>query len=142
MSQPTPTQELVAKDLHGYEWRFKHIFRGKGHNEFSFEFYGFLFFASNLFIVSLTRSSTQALHHNWMEYFNFVASKRLVAGNTFVFSRGHNGELHVGLRHNTPQPSSMPSSVISSQSMHLGVLATASHAVATQTLFVVYYKPR
>ncbi|XLS58457.1 hypothetical protein HN51_008212, partial [Arachis hypogaea] len=73
MSQPTPTQELVAKDLHGYEWRFKHIFRGKGHNEFSFEFYGFL-------------SSTQALHHNWMEYFNFVASKRLVAGNTFVFS--------------------------------------------------------
>jgi hypothetical protein len=30
MTQPTPTQELVAKDLHGYEWRFKHIFRGKG----------------------------------------------------------------------------------------------------------------
>ncbi|PSS09377.1 Auxin response factor like [Actinidia chinensis var. chinensis] len=36
----------------------------------------------------------------------------------------------------------MPTSVISSHSMHLGVLATASHAVATQTLFVVYYKPR
>lgn len=29
MSQATPTQELVARDLHGYEWRFKHIFRGK-----------------------------------------------------------------------------------------------------------------
>jgi len=28
MTQPTPTQELVARDLHGYEWRFKHIFRG------------------------------------------------------------------------------------------------------------------
>ncbi|KAM0069992.1 putative transcription factor B3-Domain family [Helianthus debilis subsp. tardiflorus] len=28
MTQPTPTQELVAKDLHGFEWRFKHIFRG------------------------------------------------------------------------------------------------------------------
>lgn len=28
MTQPTPTQELVAKDLHGLEWRFKHIFRG------------------------------------------------------------------------------------------------------------------
>ncbi|KAK1315170.1 Auxin response factor 9 [Acorus calamus] len=26
--------------------------------------------------------------------------------------------------------------------MHLGVLATASHAVATQTPFTVYYKPR
>lgn len=28
MTQATPTQELVAKDLHGFEWRFKHIFRG------------------------------------------------------------------------------------------------------------------
>ncbi|MBA0820595.1 hypothetical protein Gohar_022118, partial [Gossypium harknessii] len=28
MNDATPTQELVAKDLHGYEWRFKHIFRG------------------------------------------------------------------------------------------------------------------
>ncbi|KAI4353037.1 hypothetical protein L6164_002015 [Bauhinia variegata] len=36
----------------------------------------------------------------------------------------------------------MPSSVISSQSMHLGVLATASHAVRTSTMFVVLYKPR
>ncbi|KAG7994220.1 hypothetical protein I3843_01G046900 [Carya illinoinensis] len=36
----------------------------------------------------------------------------------------------------------MPSSVISSQSMHLGVLATASYAVLTHTLFLVYYKPR
>ncbi|KAK9135672.1 hypothetical protein Syun_015002 [Stephania yunnanensis] len=26
MSQPTPIQELAAKDLHGFEWRFKHIF--------------------------------------------------------------------------------------------------------------------
>ncbi|CAL5352096.1 unnamed protein product [Camellia sinensis] len=29
MTQSTPTQDLVAKDLHGHEWRFKHIFRGK-----------------------------------------------------------------------------------------------------------------
>lgn len=28
MTQATPTQELAAKDLHGYEWKFKHIFRG------------------------------------------------------------------------------------------------------------------
>lgn len=26
--------------------------------------------------------------------------------------------------------------------MHLGVLATASHAISTRTLFSVYYKPR
>jgi hypothetical protein len=28
MSRQPPTQELVAKDLHGVEWRFRHIFRG------------------------------------------------------------------------------------------------------------------
>ncbi|CAL0306723.1 unnamed protein product [Lupinus luteus] len=28
MSKHSPTQELVTKDLHGNEWRFKHIFRG------------------------------------------------------------------------------------------------------------------
>ncbi|GLT90740.1 hypothetical protein SLE2022_086580 [Rubroshorea leprosula] len=72
----------------------------------------------------------------------FVTSKRLVAGESFVFLRGENGELRVGVRHVAHPQSSMPSSVISSQSMHLGVLATASHAIATQTLFVVYYKPR
>ncbi|KAK1320222.1 Auxin response factor 9 [Acorus calamus] len=55
---------------------------------------------------------------------------------------GENGELRVGVRRLARQQSSIPSSVISSQSMHLGVLATASHAVATQTLFTVYYKPR
>lgn len=28
MTQQTPTQELVAEDVHGYKWKFKHIFRG------------------------------------------------------------------------------------------------------------------
>ncbi|KAK7339677.1 hypothetical protein VNO77_20358 [Canavalia gladiata] len=113
MSQSTPTQELVAKDLHSYEWRFKHIFRGQPRRHL--------------------------LTTGWS---TFVTSKRLVAGDTFVFLRGNNGELRIGVRRLAPMQSSMPSSVISSQSMHLGILATASHAVATQTLFVVYYKPR
>ncbi|XP_059662192.1 auxin response factor 9 isoform X2 [Cornus florida] len=113
MNQPTPTQELIAKDLHGFEWRFKHIFRGQPRRHL--------------------------LTTGWS---TFVTSKRLVAGDSFVFLRGGNGELCVGIRRVACQQSSMPSSVISSQSMHLGVLATASHAVATQTLFVVYYKPR
>ncbi|KAE9618083.1 putative transcription factor ARF family [Lupinus albus] len=113
MSQSTPTQELVARDLHGYEWRFKHIFRGQPRRHL--------------------------LTTGWS---TFVTSKRLVAGDTFVFLRADNGELRVGVRRLVPQQNSMPSSVISSQSMHLGVLATASHAVATQTLFLVYYKPR
>ncbi|RZC56496.1 hypothetical protein C5167_015350 [Papaver somniferum] len=55
---------------------------------------------------------------------------------------GESGELRVGVRRLARQQSTMPTSVISSQSMHLGVLATASHAVATETFFIVYYKPR
>ncbi|XP_071727559.1 auxin response factor 18-like [Rutidosis leptorrhynchoides] len=113
MSQPTPTQELVAKDLHGFEWRFKHIFRGQPRRHL--------------------------LTTGWS---TFVTCKKLVAGDSFVFLRGENGELRVGIRRFARQPTTMPSSVISSQSMLLGVLATASHAVSTQTRFVVYYKPR
>ncbi|KAK4400965.1 Auxin response factor 9 [Sesamum angolense] len=113
MTQQTPTQELIAMDLHGIEWHFKHIFRGQPRRHL--------------------------LTTGWS---TFVTSKRLVAGDSFVFLRGENGELRVGVRRHAHQQSSMPSSVISSQSMHLGVLATASHAVLTQTLFVVYYKPR
>lgn len=113
MSQPTPTQELVAQDLHGYEWHFKHIFRGQPRRHL--------------------------LTTGWS---TFVTSKRLVAGDAFVFLRGDNGDLRVGVRRLVRQQSPMPPSVISSQSMHLGVLATARHAVNTSTLFTVYYKPR
>lgn len=30
--QQRPSQELVAKDLHGVEWRFRHIYRGNVSN--------------------------------------------------------------------------------------------------------------
>ncbi|KAF5196197.1 Auxin response factor [Thalictrum thalictroides] len=113
MTQSPPTQDLIAKDLHGYEWRFKHIFRG--------------------------HPRRHLLTTGWS---TFVTSKRLVAGDAFVFLRGENGDLRVGVRRLARQPSCMPSSVISSQSMHLGVLATASHALSTHTLFIVSYKPR
>jgi auxin response factor len=50
--------------------------------------------------------------------------------------------MRVGVRRMAKQHTPMPSSVISSHSMHLGMLATASHAIKSRTLFVVYYKPR
>ncbi|OVA01070.1 AUX/IAA protein [Macleaya cordata] len=113
MSQHPPWQELVATDLHGNEWHFRHIFRGQPRRHL--------------------------LTTGWSV---FVSSKRLVAGDAFIFLRGENGELRVGVRRLMRQLSNMPSSVISSHSMHLGVLATASHAIATGTLFSVFYKPR
>lgn len=113
MGRQPPTQELVARDLHGVEWRFRHIFRGQPRRHL--------------------------LQSGWSV---FVSSKRLVAGDAFIFLRGGNGELRVGVRRAMRQQTNMPSSVISSHSMHLGVLATAWHAVSTGTMFTVYYKPR
>ncbi|KAJ6761021.1 AUXIN RESPONSE FACTOR 4-RELATED [Salix purpurea] len=113
MSRQPPTQELVAKDLHGNEWRFRHIFRGQPRRHL--------------------------LQSGWSV---FVSSKRLVAGDAFIFLRGENEELRVGVRRALRQQGNVPSSVISSHSMHLGVLATAWHAVSTGTMFTVYYKPR
>ncbi|KAG4379510.1 hypothetical protein GLYMA_16G000300v4 [Glycine max] len=113
MTQQPPWQELVATDLHGNEWHFRHIFRGQPRRHL--------------------------LTTGWSV---FVSSKKLVAGDAFIFLRGENGELRVGVRRLMRQHSNMPSSVISSHSMHLGVLATASHAIATGTLFSVFYKPR
>ncbi|CAL5395559.1 unnamed protein product [Camellia sinensis] len=72
----------------------------------------------------------------------FVSSKRLVAGDALIFLRGENGELRVGVRRAMRQQANIPSSVISSHSMHIGVLATAWHAYMTGTFFTVYYKPR
>ncbi|CAI9101503.1 OLC1v1038843C1 [Oldenlandia corymbosa var. corymbosa] len=113
MSQQPPWQELVATDLHGNEWHFRHIFRGQPRRHL--------------------------LTTGWSV---FVSAKKLVAGDAFIFLRGENGELRVGVRRLMRQLNNMPSSVISSHSMHLGVLATASHAISTKTLFSVYYKPR
>ncbi|KAL1070767.1 hypothetical protein V6Z11_D11G045300 [Gossypium hirsutum] len=113
MSLQPPTQELVSKDLHGNEWRFRHIFRGQPRRHL--------------------------LQSGWSV---FVSSKKLVAGDAFIFLRGENGELCVGVRRALRQQGNVPSSVISSHSMHLGVLATAWHAYTTRTIFTVYYKPR
>ncbi|XP_056165473.1 auxin response factor 2A-like [Syzygium oleosum] len=113
MSKQPPTQELVAKDLHGNEWRFRHIFRGQPRRHL--------------------------LQSGWSL---FVSSKKLVAGDAFIFLRGENGELRVGVRGAMRQLNNVPSSIMPSHSMHIGVLATAWHAISTGTMFTVYYKPR
>lgn len=122
--------------------------------------------------VNMIRSTKEAPAHNWLEYIcdiqetccwrcfrvSEVFKHRSLIVLWFLLlldlrwwsafwswhdcCRGENGELRVGVRRVARQQSPMPSSVISSQSMHLGVLATTSHAFLTSTMFVVYYKPR
>ncbi|XP_022758098.1 auxin response factor 2B-like isoform X2 [Durio zibethinus] len=112
MAQQTPQQELVAIDLHGFEWHFRHIFRGQ--------------------------PKRHLLTSGWS---TFVTSKKLVSGDAFIFLRGENGELRVGVRRAMTTLNNTSTSVISGHSMRHGILASALHAFSTRSMFTVYYRP-
>ncbi|XP_027061929.1 auxin response factor 6-like isoform X1 [Coffea arabica] len=108
-----PAQELIAKDLHGNEWKFRHIFRGQ--------------------------PKRHLLTTGWSV---FVSAKRLIAGDSVIFIWNENNQLLLGIRRASRPQTIMPSSVLSSDSMHIGLLAAAAHAAATNTRFTIFYNPR
>ncbi|GAA0172460.1 hypothetical protein LIER_26283 [Lithospermum erythrorhizon] len=112
-SQQPPAQELIAKDLHGNEWKFRHIFRGQ--------------------------PKRHLLTTGWSV---FVSAKRLVAGDAVIFIWNENNQLLLGIRRANRPQTVMPSSVLSSDSMHIGLLAAAAHAAATNSRFTIFYNPR
>ncbi|CAL0307678.1 unnamed protein product [Lupinus luteus] len=91
-----PAQELIARDLHDVEWKFRHIFR------------------ECLFIKFYM----------------------------LLISRNEKNQLLLGIRRANRPQTVMPSSVLSSDSMHIGLLAAAAHAAATNSCFTVFYNPR
>ncbi|XP_044507023.1 auxin response factor 8 [Mangifera indica] len=112
-SQQPPAQELIARDLHDVEWKFRHIFRGQ--------------------------PKRHLLTTGWSV---FVSAKRLVAGDSVLFIWNEKNQLLLGIRRAIRPPTVMPSSVLSSDSMHIGLLAAAAHAAATNSCFTVFYNPR
>ena len=72
----------------------------------------------------------------------FVGSKRLRAGDSVLFIRDEKSQLMVGVRRANRQQTALPSSVLSADSMHIGVLAAAAHATANRTPFLIFYNPR
>ncbi|XP_047965179.1 auxin response factor 8-like [Salvia hispanica] len=112
-SQTPPAQELMARDLHDVEWKFRHIFRGQ--------------------------PKRHLLTTGWSV---FVSAKRLVAGDSILFIWNEKNQLLLGIRRATRPQTVMPSSVLSSDSMHIGLLAAAAHAAATNSCFTVFYNPR
>lgn len=48
----------------------------------------------------------------------------------------------LGVRRANRQQTSLPSSVLSADSMHIGVLAAAAHAAANRSTFTIFYNPR
>ncbi|XP_076917907.1 auxin response factor 19-like [Bidens hawaiensis] len=108
-----PAQELVARDLHDNVWTFRHIYRGQ--------------------------PKRHLLTTGWSL---FVSGKRLFAGDSVLFIRDEKQQLLLGIRRANRQQANLSSSVLSSDSMHIGVLAAAAHAAANNTNFTVFYNPR
>ncbi|GMN53562.1 hypothetical protein TIFTF001_022703 [Ficus carica] len=50
--------------------------------------------------------------------------------------------IYRGIRRANRQPTNLSSSVLSSDSMHIGILAAAAHAAANNSPFTVFYNPR
>ncbi|EEC77655.1 auxin response factor 10 [Oryza sativa Japonica Group] len=68
-SSEPPVQSVCAKDVHGVEWTFRHIYRG-----------------------------TPRRHLLTTGWSPFVNKKQLTAGDSIVFMRDEGGNIHVGLR--------------------------------------------
>ncbi|XP_010929405.1 auxin response factor 19 isoform X1 [Elaeis guineensis] len=112
-SMQPPAQELQARDLHDNVWTFRHIYRGQ--------------------------PKRHLLTTGWSL---FVSGKRLFAGDSVLFIRDEKQQLLLGIRHANRQPTNISSSVLSSDSMHIGILAAAAHAAANNSPFTVFYNPR
>lgn len=59
-----------------------------------------------------------------------------------LLQRDEKSQLMVGVRRANRQQSTLPSSVLSADSMHIGVLAAAAHAAANRSPFTIFYNPR
>ncbi|KAK9741693.1 hypothetical protein RND81_03G122100 [Saponaria officinalis] len=112
-SMQPPAQELVARDLHDNVWTFRHTYRGQ--------------------------PKRHLLTTGWSL---FVSRKRLFAGDSVLFIRDEKHQLLLGIRRANRQPTNLLSSVLSTDSMHIGILAAAAHAAANNSLFTVFYNPR
>ncbi|XP_027093163.1 auxin response factor 5-like isoform X1 [Coffea arabica] len=112
-SMQPPTQELVVRDLHDNTWTFRHIYRGQ--------------------------PKRHLLTTGWSM---FVGTKRLRAGDSVLFIRDEKSQLLLGVRRANRQQAALPSSVLSADSMHIGVLAAAAHAAANRSPFTIFYNPR
>ncbi|CAK9314421.1 unnamed protein product [Citrullus colocynthis] len=112
-TQLRPSQELIAKDLHGVEWRFKHIYRGQPRRHL--------------------------LTTGWSI---FVSQKNLISGDAVLFLRGENGELRLGIRRAVRPRNGLPVSIVGSQNSCANDLACVVKAISTKSTFDVFYNPR
>ncbi|XP_062171774.1 auxin response factor 4 isoform X3 [Alnus glutinosa] len=111
--QQRPSQELVAKDLHGVEWPFRHIYRGQPRRHL--------------------------LTTGWSI---FVSQKNLVAGDAVLFLRGENGELRLGIRRAVRPRNGLPDSIVGNENSYPKVFSLVANAISAKSMFHVFYSPR
>ncbi|KAB2081952.1 hypothetical protein ES319_A05G165900v1 [Gossypium barbadense] len=112
-NQQRPSQELVAKDLHGLEWRFRHIYRGQPRRHL--------------------------LTTGWSA---FVNKKKLVSGDAVLFLRGENGELRLGIRRAAHIKNGTSFHSLCTQQLNRSNFADVVHAISMKSVFSIYYNPR
>jgi len=111
--QQRPSQELVAKDLHGTEWRFRHIYRGQPRRHL--------------------------LTTGWS---GFVNKKKLLSGDAVLFLRAGDGELRLGIRRAAQVKSDFPLPALSSQKLTISSINVVVNAISTSHVFNICYNPR
>ncbi|XP_073154996.1 auxin response factor 3-like [Henckelia pumila] len=110
--QQRPSQELVAMDLHGVEWKFRHIYRGQPRRHL--------------------------LTSGWSA---FVNNKKLVSGDAVLFLRGNDGELRLGVRRSA-QVKSGAILAPGIRQFNFSSISEVANAISVRSNFSIFYNPR
>ncbi|KAM0834016.1 hypothetical protein ACQ4PT_063899 [Festuca glaucescens] len=111
--QVRPSQELVAKDLHGTQWRFRHIYRGQPRRHL--------------------------LTTGWS---SFVNKKKLVSGDAVLFLRGDDGELRLGVRRAVQLRNEALFKAVNNNDSMLHTLSAIASSLENRSIFHVCFDPR
>uniref|UniRef100_A0A7N0RB75 Auxin response factor n=1 Tax=Kalanchoe fedtschenkoi TaxID=63787 RepID=A0A7N0RB75_KALFE len=112
-TQQRPSQEIVAKDLHGQEWRFRHIYRGQPRRHL--------------------------LTTGWSA---FVNMKKIASGDAVLFLRGGDGVLRLGIRRAAQVKSVSPFPASCGQQFNLSNFSALVNSITAPSAFSVCYNPR
>ncbi|KAK1699146.1 hypothetical protein QYE76_015843 [Lolium multiflorum] len=112
-NQVRPSQELVAKDLHGMQWRFRHIYRGQPRRHL--------------------------LTTGWS---SFVNKKKLVSGDAVLFLRGDDGELRLGVRRAVQLRNEALFKAVNNNDSKLHTLSAIASSLENRSIFHVCFDPR
>ncbi|KQK05397.1 auxin response factor 14 isoform X2 [Brachypodium distachyon] len=111
--QVRPSQELIAKDLHGTQWRFRHIYRGQPRRHL--------------------------LTTGWS---SFVNKKKLVSGDAVLFLRGCDGELRLGIRRAVQLRNEDLFKAVNSSDSRQRTLSAVASSFRNRSTFHVCFDPR